>query len=1057
MVDSSANNVTINNKGTIQTNQWNGIEVTGSSTANNINNSGLIQGHSANDQAGIKVKNNSTIQTLTNSGTISGNSGIIVEGNTLNTLTNSGTIVGNQSHGIYLKNGNVSLNNQGLIKSTDGGSNGILLETNNIDIVSISGTFDNSGTIKGIYAGINVNRNATITSLNNTGTIESDNFGVVLWNNGKINTLVNNTNGTIKGQSGIGLLGTWSCASIDTIINKGTIISTGNSTHFTSASAGILVEKRNSVSTIKNEGLIDTKGAGININGNGTLSNLIENSGIIKFTGTTDDTHEGFGRGSGIHVQNINGAPTVETVRNSGTIDAHNGIFISLGSTINNLENSGIIKATKDGIALGNNSTSWEGIQTEVKTITNSGTILADRYGVFIDIANNSSVPFKIGEINLSGLIRGGVAGLYIDSNQKLTENINVSGTLTGGTAGIINKGTIGTENNPSQGGIKLNSGGTIGAFGSSYFRAGVGPAILNTDNGIIYGDTKLNNNSKLIGGVVNNNNGKLIGNIIVKDGSSITGGIINADNGVVTGSIILEGTNSQIEGGITNSGNGTISGDITIGNGSKVDFIENSGNGTVTGGITNSGNLDFIANSGNIGGGITNNSSSNISISNQGIIKPNAHGNHITNNGSGNIIVEDWVVSTDTSGKVETINVGGNQAHNTIIDKVTVNTNGNLDLDQAINPESLIQNTNSGTSMTSGSIQLGNNPNSAIALYKDPRTGKYVFAVNAGASIASMMLQTIVDQTSRRSLMIDTLMDQSAYKFHHWNKKSSKNGIEPKENIDGFFLPYRSYNKIALSDNAGISSGHTTGYIAGFNALKDDGIYGVYLGTENNNFNNADVFDLDTKAYYGGVKFSNILKTGPYYDVVLGTHLKAAVLKNDLTRFIEKPNNASLTSKGKTDSYTYGVNANLAINYYLSDKTAITPAVGLGYEGGHTKAFSMVGDAAFDHERYYSNTLNLIQTKASLKWFQIWNDKISTIVEGGARFNLNDTLDSTVNFNGGKYTGSVDLPRVYGYSNFSFIYSLTKNLDLSLNYNGIASDNSGQTHTGYLEFNFKY
>lgn len=825
---------------------------------------------------------------------------------------------------------------------------------------------------------------------------------------------------------------------------------------------------------------------------------------------------------SGVLVESSSVRGKVETFNNSGIINgASNGLLIGYGAQIGTLENSSTIIGNKnDGIGFADANININ-FTTEINHIKNTGTVLGKRFGISISDSTKNRT-FQIGQIDISGLVAGGEAGMYIGANQKLTNDINVNGTLTGGTAGIINNGTIGNEN--GQGGIKLN-GGTISAFGSSYFRAGVGPAILNTGNGIIYGDTVLDSNSKLIGGVVNSGNGKLIGDIQVKNGSSISGGIVNSGNGVVTGSIKIEGEGSKIEGGIindgdgklegnievsgggkvdsiTNTGNGTISGGVSVGEGSSVENVTNSGNGTISGSITNDGNLGSINNSGNIsgniennngdvqinndgkldgaiqvgsgagntaisngsngniGGGITNNSSSNISINNQGTVKPDENGNHITNNGGGSVTVEDWVVSTDSSGKVESVNVGGTNASNTTVDKVTVETNGNLDLGQSINPEDLIQNTTNGGSISSGSVQVGTgeNANPAIALYKDPRTGKYVFAVNAGASIASMMLQTVVDQTSRRSLMIDTLMDQSAYKFHHWNKKSSKNGIEPKENIDGFFLPYRSYNKINLSDNAGVSSGHTTGYIAGFNALKDDGIYGVYLGTENNNFNNANVFDLDTKAYYGGVKFSNILKTGSYYDVVLGTHLKAAVLKNDLTRFIEKGGGSSiLTSKGKTDSYAYGINTNLAINYYLSDKTAITPAVGLGYEGGHTKAFSMVGDAAFDHERYYSNTLNLIQTKASLKWFQIWNDKISTVIEGGARFNLNDTLDSTVNFNGGKYTGSVDLPRVYGYSNFSFIYSLTKNLDLSLNYNGIASDNSGQTHTGYLEFNFKY
>ncbi|EIY6494805.1 hypothetical protein MNG75_000913 [Campylobacter lari] len=1090
-----------------------------------INNAGIIQKLEVDDNKREKALINIGNSHKTNGG-----------GATLTNFTNSGTIGGtNNKFAItsWGKNDSKStiatFDNSGLISSGAGEA----IYFGGTDIT----TFKNSGTISSIGGhGVNVSGGSSITNFTNSGTIigntiTNGKFGIQV-SDSSITNLTNEKNGVVIGQSGIGALGQYvSKSKIDTLINKGIIISTGvskNASGITGMNGGILVDFHNAIDTIKNEGTIYTNGAGINMGGNGTMAKLIENSGTIKYYGNKENaaSYEGYGTGSGIHVQNHNNIPTIETIKNSGLIDAHNGVYVSLGSTINNLENSGTIIATKDGIVLGNNRTSNENWQTEVKTITNKGTILADRYGVFIDVAKNSSVPFKLGQINISGLIAGGVAGMYIGENQKLTNDINVQGTLTGGTAGIINKGTIGNQDDHTKGGIKLNNGGVISAInnGSSYSKSAVGPAILNTGGGIIYGDTELNNKSQLIGGVVNSGNGKLIGDIHVKNGSSISGGITNADNGVVTGSIKIEGENSKIEGGIvnagdgklegnievsgggkvdsiTNTGNGTISGGVSVGQGSSVENVTNSGNGTISGSITNDGNLGSINNSGNIsgniennngdvqinndgkldgaiqvgenagntaisngsngniGGGITNNSSSNISINNQGTVKPDSNGNHITNNGGGSVTVEDWVISTDSSGKVESVNVGGSNASNTTVDKVTVETNGNLDLGQSINPEDLIQNTTNGGSISSGSVQVGTgeNANPAIALYKDPRTGKYVFAVNAGASIASMMLQTVVDQTSRRSLMIDTLMDQSAYKFHHWNKKSSKNGIEPKENIDGFFLPYRSYNKINLSDNAGVSSGHTTGYIAGFNALKDDGIYGVYLGTENNNFNNANVFDLDTKAYYGGVKFSNILKTGPYYDVVLGTHLKAAVLKNDLTRFIEKPNNASLTSKGKTDSYAYGINTNLAINYYLSDKTAITPAVGLGYEGGHTKAFSMVGDAAFNHERYYSNTLNLIQTKASLKWFQIWNDKISTVVEGGARFNLNDTLDSTVNFNGGKYTGSIDLPRVYGYSNFSFIYSLTKNLDLSLNYNGIASDNSGQTHTGYLEFNFKY
>ncbi|MBK1974124.1 hypothetical protein JG677_08715, partial [Campylobacter sp. TTU-622] len=57
---------------------------------------------------------------------------------------------------------------------------------------------------------------------------------------------------------------------------------------------------------------------------------------------------------------------------------------------------------------------------------------------------------------------------------------------------------------------------------------------------------------------------------------------------------------------------------------------------------------------------GVTNKGSGTIFVNNQGTIDKDSSGNNLTNNGSGAIIIEDWLVTSDESGKLDTIVVGG-------------------------------------------------------------------------------------------------------------------------------------------------------------------------------------------------------------------------------------------------------------------------------------------------------------------------------------------------------------------------------------------------------------
>ncbi|EAJ1255149.1 hypothetical protein A0Y59_08245, partial [Campylobacter lari] len=547
--------LTIESGGTINANSGHGIAVNNNANNVTINNAGSIQGGSGNGNNAINI-NSSTINNITNSGIISGNkqNAIMVENkSTIENLINSGSILGNDPS----KGGAIVVKNQGTtIKN-----------------------LENSGTIIASVDGISVHTQGTVNTIINSGVIQG----------GKNGILVNHANSTV-----------------DTIINKGTIISTGtNPTSYQNVAGGIQVQWDAKVKTIDNQGTILTNSSGVALMGNsgqGTNIETLKNSGTIKYDGdkTINTTYEENGQGAGIYVVNLNGIPKIGTIDNSGLMDVYNGMYFVLGSQVGTISNSGTILASKDGIVLGNDEASKEELQTRVDYINNTGTIQAGRYGIFIDVAANDKVPFQIGKINIDGVVSGGVAGFYIGANQKLTEDIIVKGTLTGGSAGIINNGVIG-ESGSSKGGIKLQDGGLILASNTMYGADAINPAILNTGNGIIYGNTELDSKSKIIGGVVNAGNAKLIGDIIVKGGSSISGGIINTDSGVVTGSIKVQGSDSAIEGGIINDGDGKLQGSIEVSGGGKLDSIVNQGNGQITGDVSvgSGSSVDNITNSG--------------------------------------------------------------------------------------------------------------------------------------------------------------------------------------------------------------------------------------------------------------------------------------------------------------------------------------------------------------------------------------------------------------------------------------------------------------------------
>ncbi len=1103
----------ITNSGTIKGKNYYGIYINVGGTVNNINNSGTIMG-----KEGIRVDSNSQIKTITNSGTIKGNNSDAISldsGSTIESLTNSGTIIGG-GNGVFNSGSTIeSLTNQGTIYGSVSGVKNL----GHINLIDNSGTiqgkdyygiYANSGTIQSIHnqengliigkqSGIRVEQGAKVSTISNSGTIQGKNgdgiyikittvdninnsgaiIGGIIVNGGKIDTIENKSNGIINGgEYGIGL--------------------------------GFLNKNYASGTLIKNEGTINSTDSGIYLDA-GTTVDTIDNSGLIQQGKYGIQLYDlGWGTNASIHVKTIN---------NSGTIIAKDsGITFRDGRTNDNLS------------------------AMTIDNINNTGTIQAGKYGIILSDTRNA---YQIGKINLDGLVYGGVAGFYIGANQKLTEDITVKGTLSGGTAGIINKGIIGTENDPSKGGIKLQ-GGLISASNSLLRDDIINPAILNAGNGIIYGNTELDSNSKIVGGIVNTDKGKLQGDILVKGGSSISGGIINTGSGVVTGSIKIEGSNSAIEGGIindgegklegsievsnggkldnivnqgsgaiggdikvegggkvdniVNNGNGQINGGINVGEGSSVGGITNSGNGNISGDIKNDGDLGTINNSGsisgsiennngdlnikndgdlggsitigdkggntsisngsngNIGGGIINNGDGNIDVDNKGTVHPDKDGNHIVNNGNGNINVGDWLTKPNEDGGFDgAINVGGNGSGSINIDNITVDTSDpNYDATKPINPNDIVNNNGNGGNVGVGNI---NSNNDLLNLVYDPISDTYKTLADVSAGVGSVMAQTLINTYIMRSFFIDTVMDDASrmaykqariYNTHKNNKDLV--GFDIDNSYTGFILPYFSSNSIKLLGTSDYSKGHTKGMVAGFHTLRDIGMLGAYVGTEEANMDTKDYFSLKMQTVYAGLKYSNFLLEDEMKEVFIKTHTKVAYTKNDVQKFIDK---GKKEANGNTDTYGYGASIGTGMNFYLNGVDGvITPEVSFNYEGGFTKAFNMYGEAALSHERYYESKLNLFSSTASIKWFNQWHPQISTSFEAGARINFNPEVDSRVNFANLKASETLDLPRTYQYVGASLIFSLAKDLDMSFNYNGIFANNS-HSHTGYLQFDF--
>jgi len=375
-------------------------------TATLVNNQAIINGSATG------LFNTGTLGTLTNTGSINGNTGVINLGmlgtftngvsgtvsgitavlsghGTLGTLSNAGMLV-SQNYGPAIQN-----NNNAVINTLT--NTGTLSSANNAGVRN-SGRIDalsNSGVVSSQYGVFNDRLQSTIGTLFNSGTINSQVFGV--GNAGTIGTLFNT--GAIGGSSRAA------------VSNGGTITSLTNDVGGDLHSDSIGIFNTGAIGALTNRGTI-AGGANAGISNGGTTSAI---------TALTNEAGASIRSGAtGVY----NGG-TVGALSNAGTISGTTVAGVANDGSIGTLTNRGLISS----------DSSWGLYNTgTISALSNSGTIMGSVYAI-----NNVDPTSSLGAITNSGVIAGNIL-------QASSRDLTINGG-TGSTFGTLTGfgGTIGT------------------------------------------------------------------------------------------------------------------------------------------------------------------------------------------------------------------------------------------------------------------------------------------------------------------------------------------------------------------------------------------------------------------------------------------------------------------------------------------------------------------------------------------------------------------------------------------------------------------------------------
>ena len=296
------------------------------------------------------------------------------------------------------------------------------------------------------------------------------------------------------------------------------------------------------------------------------------------------------------------------------------------------------------------------------------------------------------------------------------------------------------------------------------------------------------------------------------------------------------------------------------------------------------------------------------------------------------------------------------------------------------------------------------------------------------------------------------------------------KNVASKDRKYFAFLLPYYTNSSFKINNHNYTSSGNTSGIMGGIHSFLDSGLYGAYIGLENGDQNIENIKDpsnFDMKTYYGGVRYTTLLKElDNDKGIFLRTHLKGAISDTKMSIENMSISDKSGTMEGKAKTYMAGLNADIGALLHIRENTFISPSFGVGAMLAYTPHFKSkanLGDGYNMSINSHSNFTDLYELTSSLKIYHKFTPKIRLTAEGGANMNLNSKVDGVTSLRITAPKGEIYAPnREYAYNlekyrfyaQFGILLALSKKLDFSVNYNGVFSKDT-KAHTGFLQVNW--
>lgn len=428
------------NSGTIKSKQGTGVNISQGTSIENFNNTGTIEGK----RMGVNVR--STINTFVNNGLIAAtdmrsSDGIQINAN-VKTLINKGTIEGHTTSIRSLGGTIETLTNEGIM---NGKSAGIYMSGGRVKTLINKGTINHTDSSVGWGAGIKLEKGSTIENIINTGTINSNGFGIAVTH-GKFGTLTIKNGGKVYGKyEGIGV-GQWQTLGdlyIDGSSSNGTVSGIYSEERGISLDANSRTQKIE----LKNGGIIKGNIHGIRLDNGASLSGEM----ILSGEGSRVEG----GRGAGI----LNRSGKIEgsiTIKDGATVTATSNRAIvnyNSGSITGGITVSGKNTKLEGNIINTGNASIGSDIKIEGGAKVEGGLVNQGNGSISgsVQVSGGSSIDSITNEGN--GAISGSIT---VDKDSKLDSITNTSTSSTGISGSITNNSDNKLE-------ISNGEGATIG------------------------------------------------------------------------------------------------------------------------------------------------------------------------------------------------------------------------------------------------------------------------------------------------------------------------------------------------------------------------------------------------------------------------------------------------------------------------------------------------------------------------------------------------------------------------------------------------------------------